>query len=391
MKLPSLGLTELGSNLIILKSKNMLRFRIVLIGIIISLTACAEVQKSQKLKVDTDGTLHVPAFKMPPSQLLSEDSRNILGLRGMVPWAWMGDCAPKSSEHKSYQERVDLMRNCMDKKNAITFEKVRAIHDVNIIQEDRAGVNTYTITPSEGITTANQHRVLLYFPASGFTENTNIKAQSGAAPLTALGKIKVIGVDYRKSYEYAYPAAQNDAVSVYRTLLKDYKPENIGIYGCSAGGALTGQTVPWFEKAGLPQAGALVMTGAAASRYAFGDSMYLTHGLSGKIAPEFNQTLVDVHPYYKGVAGTDEAAFPAVSADVLKQFPPSLLISSSRDYSLSSVIHTHSQLVKQGVEANLHVWEGLPHCFQNKYPSMKESREAFDVIWKFFDKHLGND
>lgn len=52
--------------------------------------------------------------------------------------------------------------------------------------------------------------------------------------------------------EWYFPAASEDVAKVYRELLKSYRPENIGIYGCSAGAGLTSQAVAWFQTHGLP-------------------------------------------------------------------------------------------------------------------------------------------
>ena len=51
---------------------------------------------------------------------------------------------------------------------------------------------------------------------------------------------------------------------------------------------------------------------------------------------------------------------------------------------------THQQLVKAKAVADLHVWDGLPHCF---YLNVKlpESREVFDILVAFFAKHLGGE
>jgi acetyl esterase/lipase len=55
---------------------------------------------------------------------------------------------------------------------------------------------------------------------------------------------------------------------------------------------------------------------------------------------------------------------------------------------LSSVVHTHAVLVKHGVEADRHVWEGMGHAFllDSDHP---QSVEAYGVITRFFDRHLG--
>jgi monoterpene epsilon-lactone hydrolase len=54
---------------------------------------------------------------------------------------------------------------------------------------------------------------------------------------------------------------------------------------------------------------------------------------------------------------------------------------------LSTAVYTHSQLVKMGVDAELHVLEGLFHGFFYN-PDVPESRDAYDVIVKFFDRPL---
>jgi len=65
-----------------------------------------------------------------------------------------------------------------------------------------------------------------------------------------------------------------------------------------------------------------------------------------------------------------------------------LIITGTRGFEMSSALYTHTQLVKLGADADLHVWEGLFHGFFYN-PDVPESREAYDVIVKFFDKHLG--
>jgi monoterpene epsilon-lactone hydrolase len=84
----------------------------------------------------------------------------------------------------------------------------------------------------------------------------------------------------------------------------------------------------------------------------------------------------------------DPLAAPATSPEVLAKFPPTLVVSGTRAFELSSAVHTHAQLVKQGVDADLHVWEGMFHGFFYNV-DVPESRDCYDVIVKFFDRQLG--
>jgi acetyl esterase/lipase len=74
---------------------------------------------------------------------------------------------------------------------------------------------------------------------------------------------------------------------------------------------------------------------------------------------------------------------------LLSRFPPTLFITGSRAPELSSAINTHRLLTKAGVRADLHVWDGMGHGFFNNV-DLPESREAFDVIARFFQVHLGH-
>jgi hypothetical protein len=59
-----------------------------------------------------------------------------------------------------------------------------------------------------------------------------------------------------------------------------------------------------------------------------------------------------------GADFADPLVSPAYAPAVLAAFPPTLVISGTRDDLLSPAVYTHTQLVKAGVEADLHVWEG---------------------------------
>ena len=73
---------------------------------------------------------------------------------------------------------------------------------------------------------------------------------------------------------------------------------------------------------------------------------------------------------------------------MLKKFPPTLLIAGLRGVEMSTAAYSHQQLVKVGVESDLHVFEGGRHSFWYD-PTPPESKEVYAIIVKFFDRHLG--
>ena len=92
--------------------------------------------------------------------------------------------------------------------------------------------------------------------------------------------------------------------------------------------------------------------------------------------------------YFKGVDETDPRVTPGLSDELLSKFPPSLVMTSTRDFCLCSAVQTHSELVKNGVDAALHVWDGLAHIFLYD-PDLPESRQAYDRMIQFFNARLG--
>ena len=208
-----------------------------------------------------------------------------------------------------------------------------------------------------------------------------------------MGKIEVVSVDYREGPDNKFPAASEDVASVYQELLKTYKPQNIGIYGCSAGGMQTAMSLAWFQKHSLPGAGRDGNLLCIAGGIFGGDALYtaVSAGRSSIASPR--QSFPERGRRWVTSADTDPKdplVSPVNSPEVLAKFPPTLIITGTRGFELSSALYTHEQLVKLGVETELHVWEGLFHGFFYNV-DVPESRDALNVIIKFFDRHLGRE
>src|SRR5262249_47587453 len=102
----------------------------------------------------------------------------------------------------------------------------------------------------------------------GFAAGAGAEGRWESVPVAGMLGIKIISVDYRMAPQHKFPAASEDVAAVYREVLKEYKPENIGIYGCSAGGALTGEVLAWFSTHDLPEpaVAGIFCSGAARGR-----------------------------------------------------------------------------------------------------------------------------
>ena len=195
---------------------------------------------------DRGGVLHIPAMTLPPSSLLSDETKTVLKqLRegeNMMTALVASHCGDVTGDDP---ERARATRTCLAESfyKSAFYRDVLGPYDVSVTREMMDGVLTEVFVPKAGVAAANTKRVLINVHGGGFMGGARTASHIESIPIAAIGRIKVVSVDYRQGPEHVYPAATDDVEAVYRALLKSYDPEQIGLYGCSAGGLLTAQTV----------------------------------------------------------------------------------------------------------------------------------------------------
>ncbi len=331
--------------------------------------------------IGPDGTVHVPAHAVPLSEFLSPEGKAYV------------------TEHLLAMQKPMTAGpdNGVPSLIAPYLERQKQLYPVERKDVTIAGVHAYDYVPRDGVPAANRNRVLINLHGGGFMGCWPGCAELESIPVASLGKVRVVALDYRQGPEHRHPAASEDVAAVYRELLKTYPAQNIGIYGCSAGGMLTGMSVAWFQRHGLPRPGAvgILCAGMTISPTGFGGDADYTSAAPGEArnpppppAPQSGASDKSALPYFAGASTRDPLVAPASSPEVLAKFPPTLLMTGTRSFDLSSTVHTHALLVKAGVDADLHVWDGMFHGFFYNV-DVPESRDAFDVVVRFFDRHLG--
>jgi len=331
----------------------------------------------REVAIEPDGTVHMPAQAVPVSGFLSREGKEYL------------------AAHLRDLQRPELLvqEDGVPALLAGYLARQRELFRVSREEATIGGVHAYVYTPRDGIAAENRDRVLIDLHGGGFRDCWPACAELESMPISALGRIKVVSLDYRQGPEHRHPAASEDVAAAYQDLLKTYRPENVGIYGCSAGGMLAAMSVAWFQRHGLPRPGAIGVLCAGAASVdggAFGgDASYTTLPLGeGRILPPGAPGDPVPMDYFAETDPTDPLVAPASSPEVLARFPPTLIVTGTRSFELSNAVYTHTQLVKHGVDADLHVWEGMFHGFFYN-PDVPESRECYDVIVRFFADHLG--
>jgi acetyl esterase/lipase len=331
------------------------------------------------VQIDADGTVHVPAHAVPPSEFLSAEGRAYLRDHLKPDPALLGSGGPDNGI-------PPLIAGYLKRQQQLFAVERREI--------TVGGVHAYEYTPGNGVPARNRNRVLINLHGGGFMGCWPGCAELESIPVAAMAQMRVVSLDYRQGPRFKHPAASEDVAAAYRELLKTYLPGNIGIYGCSAGGMLAGMAVAWFQKEKLPRPGAVgvLCAGLSLAGNGFGGDSAYTPIATGEArmppSPQPGSGGRLVMPYFDGVSPQDPLAAPASSMEVLAKFPPTLVISTTRGFDLSAAAYTHGLLVKAGVDAELHIWDGMFHGFLYNV-DVPESQDCFAVIARFFDRHLG--
>ncbi|WP_263381509.1 alpha/beta hydrolase [Granulicella arctica] len=280
-------------------------------------------------------------------------------------------------------ETLDVRRTKTDTWQAGAGEKFRKLYPVNVTSQTIGGVPTKVIMPMN-VPKDKQQRVLINLHGGGF--NSDSGSLTETVPVAFMSQTKVVAVLYRLAPEHPFPAAVDDAVAVYRELLKTYKPRNIGMFGTSAGAILTGEVAVKLKQLGLPLPGALGIFSGMGDFSQAGDSvaLYALNGFSGHLDPP------SAEGRDKGYTADIDPKDPVLSpmyAD-LHGLPPTLFMTSGRDLLLSGTTLLHRAFLRAGVDARLVVFEALPHAFWNN-ETLPETKEADQMMAEFFNRELG--
>jgi monoterpene epsilon-lactone hydrolase len=192
----------------------------------------------------------------------------------------------------------------------------------------------------------------------------------------------VFGLDYRMPPDHPFPAALDDCVAAYREVIKTYDPRKVAVTGVSSGGNIVAALCLKLRDLGLPLPGAAVMLTPVTDLAQTGDSWTTHMGLDPVVT---SHTYGQIALYAAGRDIADPYLSPRL-ADFTRGFPPTLLQSGTRDILLSDTVMMHRALRKAGVEAELHIWEAMPHAgFGGDTP---EDEEVHAQVLRFLDKHL---
>ncbi|MBQ6774288.1 MAG: alpha/beta hydrolase fold domain-containing protein [Synergistaceae bacterium] len=188
-----------------------------------------------------------------------------------------------------------------------------------------------------------------------------------------------------------YPAALEDAVSVYKELLSSgIKPENIIFVGDSAGGNLALALSLYLKEQKLSQPAALVLISPwttfeqnASSRIKNSERDLV---LGSKGFPLYQEVQIR-KPSYAGNMKLDDPKLSPIHAD-LRGLPPMLIQIGSYELFVDDGLSLFNRALSDDVEAALTTYPGMPHDFPLLLPELYETELSLKEFRDFVNRYL---
>ncbi|MBI3516053.1 MAG: alpha/beta hydrolase [Proteobacteria bacterium] len=263
---------------------------------------------------------------------------------------------------------------------------LKAKFGVTVEPTEFGNVKAFIVTP-KSMPAANRNRLLVHVHGGGYVFGPGEAGLNEAVLLAGFGAFKVISVDYRMPPDHPYPAAMDDAMTVWRAAVKMANPRNMAIFGTSTGGAMTLAMVLRAKTEGLPLPAAIAPGTPWSDLTKTGDS-YLSNEWVDNVLVTWDGWLGRAAVLYANGHDMKDPQLSPIYGD-FSGFPPTILTSGTRDLFLSNTARTHRKLRRAGVVAELHVYEGQSHAQYGFNADAPETREAFTEIAQFFDRYLG--
>jgi acetyl esterase/lipase len=227
----------------------------------------------------------------------------------------------------------------------------------------------------------DRRRVILYLHGGAFIAGSPATHRGLAAALGGAAGARALVPDYRLAPEHPLPAATEDALDVYRDLLRrGIAPGRIALAGDSAGGGLAFLLAARIAAEGLPAPAAIVAFSPWCDLAARGESI-VANASRDPMLPA--QRMAHAADMVRGSRAADDGALSAVEADWPRTPPPSLIFVGRDEILLDDAKAMARKLAEAGGSVRLEVWPRVPHGWPIFLRWIPHAEEAVEMAGAF--------
>ncbi len=232
----------------------------------------------------------------------------------------------------------------------------------------------------------DQGGVILYLHGGGYVIGGTDTHRAMLARISALTGMRTVLPEYRLAPEHAFPAALDDAMLTYETLLaRGYDPANIVLGGDSAGGGLMLALLHRICSEDRPRPGACFAFSPWTDMTMSGETITTNAKADPFLPAERHQEVREM--YLAGADASDPRASPLFGS--FDKAPPVLVQVGDTEILLDDSRSMVEVLKAQGCMARLDVWERVPHVWQMFQGRLREADRALEEVAAFIAETLG--
>jgi acetyl esterase/lipase len=231
---------------------------------------------------------------------------------------------------------------------------------------------------------ARSDRCVLYFHGGAYAIGTATLCRDFTWRIGAAAHARVLYFDYRLAPEHPFPAAVEDAVTVYRWLAGRVEPGRIAFMGDSAGGGLALATLYKLRDEGFALPGATVAVSPWTDLALTGPSLQSNAAADPMLNVAHLPALAD--GYLAGADPRHHYASPLYGDAA--GLPPTLIHVGSDEILRDDAVRMADKLRAAGCDVELEVWPRMPHAWHLYARILPEGRRAIERIGAFLQQRL---
>ncbi len=166
----------------------------------------------------------------------------------------------------------------------------------------------------------------------------------------------------------------------------DFDADDIGLFGCSAGGHLALAVSNELRNRGKAIPGSVVANSPMIDFTMTNDTWITLEGQDPVIAREAYVRkvlkILGIENY------RDPVISPNLDPNLADGMPPTLIQTGGKEMLLSDSLVMFQALEAAGQTAKLDLYDGMPHCFPYIYPDSKEGKAAIAKQVAWFQEYL---
>ena len=256
---------------------------------------------------------------------------------------------------------------------------------VSVENDEIEGVKVHHVIPAE-IDTRHENHLFCYVHGGAYILNGGEAGVTEAILIAHRAKMRVLSIDYRMPPEHPFPAGLDDVVTVYQHLLGNRPAKSMALGGVSAGGGLILAAVQKFVQLDLDLPGVLYAGTPWTDLTKTGDSYYTNEGIDRGLVT-YEGILEEAAKMYAGDYALKDPLISPIYGN-FHGFPPTFLVTGTRDLFLSNTVRAHIDLRAAGVEADILVYEGVSHGDYAFEVDSPESQLTYAELNAFLLQHL---